>query len=163
VSCWIIDGRLSRRSCPMAAQAGGSQGRRERSYLEGTGATEDAARRRAARPSGCEMRGRRPSKSLGHLEDFGEAPALRLRERPRLLRFRAAGRGDRSRCFLWTRLLGRSLAGRRRSVLRDLSCRFLDGLGLRGDGLFGRSGLLRGSLLGDGLFGGSRLLGRRLL
>src|SRR5262245_8707792 len=82
VSCWITDGLLSRRSCPMAAQARASQGRRERSYLQGTDATEDAARRGTACPSGCEMCGRRPS--LSDLEDLREPPALRLRERTRL-------------------------------------------------------------------------------
>src|SRR5919108_2714479 len=67
----------------MGAQGRGWQGRRERSYLEGTGATEDAARRVPAQPRqpGRYVRG---ASSLGDLDDFGKAPVLRLRERTRL-------------------------------------------------------------------------------
>src|ERR671922_717153 len=67
----------------MGAQGRGWQGRRERSYLEGTGATEDAARRVPAQPRqpGRYVRG---ASSLGDLDDFGKAPVLRLRERARL-------------------------------------------------------------------------------
>src|SRR5829696_1911276 len=67
----------------MDAQARGWKGRRERSYLEGTGATEGAAGRRPVRPRQCGLWGRRPS-SLRGLHDFGEAPVLRLRQRPGL-------------------------------------------------------------------------------
>src|SRR5215218_5691524 len=67
----------------MDAQARGWKGRRERSYLEGTGATEGAAGRRPVRPRQCGLCGRRPS-SLRGLHDFGEAPVLRLRQRPGL-------------------------------------------------------------------------------
>src|SRR5437868_12113978 len=66
----------------MAAQGVASQGRRERSYLKGTGATEDAARRRPARPSGPDTCGR--WSSFSYLHDLCEAPVLGLRERARL-------------------------------------------------------------------------------
>src|SRR5688500_14558378 len=81
-SCWITDRHLPRRSCPIAAQGGGWQGRRERPCLDGMGVTEDAARRRPARPSGCELCGR--GRSLCSLHDLRETPVLRLRERARL-------------------------------------------------------------------------------
>src|SRR5207249_878565 len=82
LSCWITDRRLPCRSCPIAAHGGDWQGRRERSWPAATGATEDAARRRRARPSGCEIRGW--WRSLGDLDDLGQAPVLRLRQGPRL-------------------------------------------------------------------------------
>src|SRR5919109_4184559 len=82
-SCWIMDGHLSRRPWWLAAQVRGWQGRRERSYLGGTGATEDAARRVPAHPTRCGLCGRGPS-SLRGLHDFGEAPVLGLRQRPGL-------------------------------------------------------------------------------
>src|SRR5260370_6770479 len=66
----------------MAAHGGGWQGRRERSWPLATGATEDAARRRRVRPSGCEIYGWWGS--LGNLDDLGETPALGLRQRARL-------------------------------------------------------------------------------
>src|SRR5437764_4202189 len=78
-SCWITDGHLPCGSRPMAAQGVASQGRRERSYLKGTNATEDAARQRPVRPSGPDTCGRWPS--LCDLHDFRQAPVLRLRER----------------------------------------------------------------------------------
>src|SRR5438105_14873635 len=81
-SCWITEPHHLCRSCPMGTQAGGWQGRRARSYLERTGATEDAASHRPARPSGCELCGWRGS--LGRFHHLGEAPVLRLRERARL-------------------------------------------------------------------------------
>src|SRR5919198_4814717 len=82
LSCWITDRRLPCGSCRLAAHGGGWQGRRERSWPAATGATEDAARRRRVLPRRCEIRGR--WRSLGDLDDLGEPPTLRLRERPRL-------------------------------------------------------------------------------
>src|SRR5437764_7458346 len=81
-SCWITDGLLPCGSRRTAAQGVASQGRRERSYLKGTGATEDAARRRPVRPSGPDTCGRRSS--FSHLDYLRETPVLRLRERARL-------------------------------------------------------------------------------
>src|SRR6266536_5544733 len=81
-SCWITDRRLPCRSCLIAAHGGDWQGRRERSWPAATGATEDAARRRRVRPSGCEIRGW--WRSFGDLDDLGQAPVLRLRQRARL-------------------------------------------------------------------------------
>src|SRR5262249_12089595 len=81
-SCWITDGLLSYGPRPMAAQRVASQGRRECSYLEGTSATEDAARRRAAHASGhgaCDR-----WSSFSRLDDLCQAPVLRLRQRTRL-------------------------------------------------------------------------------
>src|SRR6266566_5388636 len=80
-SCWITDGLLPYGSRSMAAQGVASQGRRERSYLKGTGETEDAARRRPARPSGPDTCGR--WSSFSYLDYLGETPVLGLGERPR--------------------------------------------------------------------------------
>src|SRR5687768_528063 len=81
-SCWITDGHLACRPCRLAAQGRGWQGRRERSYLEGTGATEDAARRGPAHPRRCGLCGRGPS--FGYFHHLSKAPVLGLREGSRL-------------------------------------------------------------------------------
>src|SRR5687767_15496487 len=56
----MASGHLACRSCPMDAQAGRSQGRKERSYVERTGATEDVASGLHARPSGRVLCARGP-------------------------------------------------------------------------------------------------------
>src|SRR5438045_1464541 len=69
-SCWIT-GRPPCRSCPPAAKSerGKDAGSPHRDALQ--------------RAGGCEMGGGRPS-LLRHLDDLGQAPALRLGDRARL-------------------------------------------------------------------------------